>query len=288
MPIGALAPGAEFLIELTEKDGSFAIAINRRPVHNYRKRIVTPGHSRKVGVSKAERGDVQLSLVQLDVIHGGGGAGGMMPSAPYSPAFTGAGAAPGMPGYNHGGFQGTMPGMPGSGGSLLLDQNPTMPYSRMFTLPGQVGYSATIRGIVSHSPDEFAVDIRENGIVLVHVNPRWPENRICLNHCGQQGWGSEESAALNLQPGTPFSFEIRDQGPSFQIMVNGQPIHNFNKRVHPVGSTREIAIHKVNRQDINVQSVQVDVIGGGGGAGMMPPGGPGFQPFAMGGNWGHH
>jgi hypothetical protein len=237
LPIGAyLRPGTPFVVEITDKDGMMIVHINGQPAHQFVKRINASGPNRQVEVRKADQGDVQLQLVQVDILGGG-----------IQPA-------------------------------LLNDYGPLLPYKRMVSLPGMVPYKVTLHGLISTSPEEFAVEVYEGAQILLHFNPRWIENRIVLNHCDSAGnWGPEENASTSmLTPGSPFLLEIVDQGPGFHITWNGQPLHVFHKRIHPASPNREIAINKVDQGDINVQHVQLEVMGGA--VGM---GGPGFQPYAM-------
>ena len=83
-------------------------------------------------------------------------------------------------------------------------------------------------------------DLRDDmGNIVLHVNPRWDTHEFILNSFINGQWGSEEKpAGFDFTSGVPIKIRVDAKSEYFNILVNGQVLHQYNYRLSVTSVTR--------------------------------------------------
>ncbi|XP_052822553.1 galectin-6 isoform X3 [Octopus bimaculoides] len=102
-------------------------------------------------------------------------------------------------------------------------------------LPGTLAVDRWIKigGSVRKHAERFAINLKCDDDILLHLNPRLNEEQVVLNHyCGGE-WGEEERTSdyFPFMGSEPFELLIACQEESFKIYVNGNYLTDFAHRM---------------------------------------------------------
>lgn len=108
---------------------------------------------------------------------------------------------------------------------------------KVYWIPGGLflGLQIIVRGRVPWGTKQFAINIsdkKEDGDILLHLNPR-PSEGICVRNALIGGnWGDEEKwqPYFPFPNGKYFTLMIEVTNDAFRTMVNGKPFVNFTHR----------------------------------------------------------
>ncbi|XP_030070021.1 galectin-3 isoform X2 [Microcaecilia unicolor] len=217
------------------------------------------------------------------------GQPGMFPGpAPGQPGMF-PGQVPGQPGSfpgqvpgQPGSFPGPAPGQPGSFPGPAPDQpgfpqppNPfgapaeptpkpkdpfvplTIPYQRPLTAGVMPQLLITVQGTVKAKPHRFAVDLRKNNDVALHLNPRFDKrpHTIVRNTMINNIWGEEEkhTPKFPFQHGKPFKIQILCETNHFRVAINNEHLFQYNHRIKELKEINKLCIDG----DITLTNVEV-------------------------------
>ncbi|XP_074872604.1 galectin-4 [Carettochelys insculpta] len=207
--------GQHFEVVFIITPQGYQITVNRAPYCEFQHRI-PPERVQVVDVD----GDVQLQSIN---IIGGNMMGGSGMSYPQ----------PGM--------RSMQPNMPLPPTSLPMmagpaSYHPQVPY--VGNIPGGLVSKKTVvvKGLVPQGAKSFHINFKMgySKDIALHINPRLNENTVVRNSFLQGRWGPEErELPFNpFQHGQYFDISIRCGNQRFKVFVNGQPLFNYNHRVH--------------------------------------------------------
>ena len=88
-------------------------------------------------------------------------------------------------------------------------------------------------------------DLRNiTGNIVLHVNPRWDTRVFVLNSYINGQWGTDERpTGFDFTSGVPLKIRVEAKSNYFNIVVNGQVLHQYKYRL-PVTSVTNVCWYK--------------------------------------------
>ncbi|XP_069804373.1 galectin-4-like [Dendropsophus ebraccatus] len=116
----------------------------------------------------------------------------------------------------------------------MTNYKPRQPYEAIFHANFGVYQSVTIIGHIPDNSKKFSVNLlkSQTGEIYFHVNIRLDENKIVRNSFLDGSWGTEDwdKSVTGFERGKDFMMEIKNEGSSIAVYVNGILRFSFNHR----------------------------------------------------------